>query len=430
MSSSFVFVIVIAIWVVYLALHVVRRREHLATARNVDRFSEHMKVLQRRAVRNAPRTQLKSSINLVRGRDTICVLADQVEPSVASIALPPEATSQPAQASSPEFEPVEPLVPSHAQPAASAINLTWPFALLGDLTAARALRAATLVLSVVFASLVGVFVMVGMLPWWALTVAITGLGVVLVWLPRAARAERVARERRMRTRVQPSAPVARSAATDSLDDLATGHEQAAAYGAAARYDTRTADEEMAGEIGLDEDESLARRTSARVAAARRASGRVSASTRADREGLAGDQGVDDIEFVDAESVAATSLADPDSWLGVSSSTAASRRADDLVTSGAVTTAAQPGTARKERASQLFDRTEHEERVTAATWQPIPVPPPTYTLKARAPEQEPEPAPDAVSAPAPVMPPVDPSKPIPIDIDDDLEWAHAHKVVNG
>ncbi|HYO86033.1 MAG TPA: hypothetical protein VES01_06205, partial [Dermatophilaceae bacterium] len=64
--SSLIFVVVIATWAGYLVLHVARRREHLATARNVDRFSEHMRVLQRRAVRNAPRTRLKSSVQLLR----------------------------------------------------------------------------------------------------------------------------------------------------------------------------------------------------------------------------------------------------------------------------------------------------------------------------------------------------------------------------
>lgn len=42
------FVAIIAIWAVYLLQHWVRRREHLATARSVDRYSEAMRVLDRR----------------------------------------------------------------------------------------------------------------------------------------------------------------------------------------------------------------------------------------------------------------------------------------------------------------------------------------------------------------------------------------------
>jgi hypothetical protein len=43
-----VFVAIVAIWAVYLLQHWVRRREHLATARSVDRYSEAMRVLDRR----------------------------------------------------------------------------------------------------------------------------------------------------------------------------------------------------------------------------------------------------------------------------------------------------------------------------------------------------------------------------------------------
>jgi hypothetical protein len=46
--SSLVFLVLIAIWAAYLLQHWVRRREYLATARSVDRFSEAMRVLERR----------------------------------------------------------------------------------------------------------------------------------------------------------------------------------------------------------------------------------------------------------------------------------------------------------------------------------------------------------------------------------------------
>lgn len=46
--SSLIFVVILAVWAVYLIQHWVRRRDHLATARSVDRFSESMRVLERR----------------------------------------------------------------------------------------------------------------------------------------------------------------------------------------------------------------------------------------------------------------------------------------------------------------------------------------------------------------------------------------------
>lgn len=46
--SSLIFLVLVAIWAAYLLQHWVRRREHLATARSVDRFSDAMRVLERR----------------------------------------------------------------------------------------------------------------------------------------------------------------------------------------------------------------------------------------------------------------------------------------------------------------------------------------------------------------------------------------------
>ena len=46
--GNLVFLVIVAIWAVYLFQHWIRRREHVATARSVDRFSEAMRVLERR----------------------------------------------------------------------------------------------------------------------------------------------------------------------------------------------------------------------------------------------------------------------------------------------------------------------------------------------------------------------------------------------
>ena len=47
--SSLIFVAIIAVWAAYLLGHWVRRRDQLATARSIDRFSDAMRVLERRA---------------------------------------------------------------------------------------------------------------------------------------------------------------------------------------------------------------------------------------------------------------------------------------------------------------------------------------------------------------------------------------------
>lgn len=47
--SSLIFLVIVGIWAAYFVQYWVRRREHVATARSVDAFSETMRVLQRRA---------------------------------------------------------------------------------------------------------------------------------------------------------------------------------------------------------------------------------------------------------------------------------------------------------------------------------------------------------------------------------------------
>ncbi|WP_168582260.1 hypothetical protein [Gephyromycinifex aptenodytis] len=64
--SSLIFVAVVAIWATYIVVDTTRRREHLATARSVDRFSAQMRVLQRRAVRRESAQTFEASSAPVR----------------------------------------------------------------------------------------------------------------------------------------------------------------------------------------------------------------------------------------------------------------------------------------------------------------------------------------------------------------------------
>lgn len=53
--SSLIFVVIIGVWAAYFIQYWVRRREHLATARSVDQFSESLRILERRSLaRTAP----------------------------------------------------------------------------------------------------------------------------------------------------------------------------------------------------------------------------------------------------------------------------------------------------------------------------------------------------------------------------------------
>lgn len=55
--SSLIFVAVVAIWAAFLLQHWVRRREAMSTARSVDRFSEAMRILDRRPLLPSPESR-------------------------------------------------------------------------------------------------------------------------------------------------------------------------------------------------------------------------------------------------------------------------------------------------------------------------------------------------------------------------------------
>ncbi|MDO5628287.1 MAG: hypothetical protein Q4G43_08205 [Mobilicoccus sp.] len=69
--SSLIFVAVIAIWAAYLVIETSRRREYLATARTVDRFSASMRVLQRRAVRRESAEAFEASTAPMRSTSSV-----------------------------------------------------------------------------------------------------------------------------------------------------------------------------------------------------------------------------------------------------------------------------------------------------------------------------------------------------------------------
>jgi hypothetical protein len=54
--SSLIFLVLLGVWAAYFVQHWVRRRDHIATARSVEQFSEAMRVLERRDP--LPRTDL------------------------------------------------------------------------------------------------------------------------------------------------------------------------------------------------------------------------------------------------------------------------------------------------------------------------------------------------------------------------------------
>lgn len=91
--SSLIFVAVIAIWAAYLVVDTTRRREHLATARSVDRFSAQMRVLQRRAVRREGAEAFEASSGPVRATSSMILRARPAE--VSAVTASPVSTAEP-----------------------------------------------------------------------------------------------------------------------------------------------------------------------------------------------------------------------------------------------------------------------------------------------------------------------------------------------
>jgi len=174
--SSLIFLVIVAIWVAYLIQHWVRRREHLATARSVDKFSEAMRVLERRTP--LPTTMLSEATTPPgSGADTAKDSRPEVVVKHASVSSPLRARHR-GEAPLPPAHPVPliELVP-HKTAAQVALRRARGILFLAALVAVPV----TLVLSVAH-----------VLKWLSVGIALLALVGSVVWLRVSAimRAER------------------------------------------------------------------------------------------------------------------------------------------------------------------------------------------------------------------------------------------------
>jgi hypothetical protein len=170
--SGLIFLVIIAIWATYLLQHWVRRREHLATARSVDRFSDAMRVLDRRV----PLPELDLS-------------APQPRSYVVSPARPsrPEVAVKRIQA--PAFP--SPTSPRSSRPAAR-VRANRGFRALAGISARR-VRGLSLLVSLSVVVVVALLTVLLLLPWWSFPLAVGVLAADFAMLRHAAVAERSAR---------------------------------------------------------------------------------------------------------------------------------------------------------------------------------------------------------------------------------------------
>ena len=192
--SGLIFLVIIAIWATYLLQHWVRRREHLATARSVDRFSDAMRVLERRI----PLPQL-----------------DLSAPQPRSYSVSPARPSRPEVVVKRAKSPM-PQVSTHPP---AAVRPTRIFHALAGMSARR-VRGLSLLASLSVMVVVSLLAAFSVLPWWSAPVAFALLAADFAWLRHAAASERATRRatasvRRAKAAVHRTARPARSSARHS-----------------------------------------------------------------------------------------------------------------------------------------------------------------------------------------------------------------------
>ncbi|WP_427383833.1 hypothetical protein [Janibacter sp. G56] len=208
-SSSLVFVVVIAIWAAYLIQYWVKRRDHLATARSVDRFSAAMRVLDRRAVGATAPAPAPRSYQVHPARES----RPQVVVKRASAAPAPSTGAHVVAQVAADHAGAHDVPRTHTAPAAGASRRVRGLAAL-----------TTFVLGVVLTP-VAAF---SALTWHAPALSFLGLTAAVVWLRRGVASERAAvaaerRARRAADRARFAAPVRATAAPAAVR---TEHTQA------------------------------------------------------------------------------------------------------------------------------------------------------------------------------------------------------------
>lgn len=166
--SSLIFAVIVAVWAAYVVQHWIHRREHVATARSVDRFSEAMRVLERR--------QRRPQVNLSEPtpRSYAVSVMRPAAPDVVVKRAQPSAPTSPTMSAPPA--PQRPAAVSR-RPVADR-----PLAVAPGVNATRMRGIALLTAGAVFVvTFLGAAT--GVLSWWAVTLSV-GLGVLALVMVR------------------------------------------------------------------------------------------------------------------------------------------------------------------------------------------------------------------------------------------------------
>ncbi|GAA1883060.1 hypothetical protein [Lapillicoccus jejuensis] len=186
--GSLIFLVIVAVWAVYLVQHWIRRREHVATARSVDRFSEAMRILERREPVGVLHQQASPRPSLTRpsrsaGRPQVTVSAT----SAAGARIVDGARTA--------------LRTGPSRPASRRPGLL-----------ARRVRGIAFLATLVAIPVTALLSLVGVLLWVSVAVAVGCFVVTLAWLRASVRREQAVR-RAARLARRPRTRAARPAAT-------------------------------------------------------------------------------------------------------------------------------------------------------------------------------------------------------------------------
>lgn len=238
-GTGIVFIVLVAIWLAYFVQYWSRRREHLATARSVEAFSEAMRVLERRP---APRIAGNDRISTAYAVSPARVVARPApRPQVIAKPRPAPATSGgdsgmrlnmsvPKSASALAGSARESLSRAARSAPGRRPAGSRPPARSGAPVPSRKVRGLTLLTALAATLVLGVLAAFSVVVWWVPLIAVVAVVGSFFWLRSAVQAEirarRAARTRARRARSgRAVAPGARSAGARSAAPQAPAGEE-------------------------------------------------------------------------------------------------------------------------------------------------------------------------------------------------------------
>lgn len=417
--SSLIFVVIVAIWAAYLVQYWVRRREHLSTAQSVDRFSEALRVLDRRTVSpvRADGRRSVSMLTMVEEATGRPLLPHTAAPTAAAeggaqrVAEQADGNVEHPTGDQPHAEPTPP------------VRVTRPAPAAGLSRRARLARGVVLLTCAAGVPVTAVLSLVGVLPWVSVAVAFAAVVGCVVALRLS-----VVRSQRRRSR---SAALSRgSGLSRVLRSVSTGLARAshratarlrrprrsatAGVPSSASADDAPAESEAAGgslgsrgraagSLVWHRIAIVVRAAAARVRRAIAPARSASPSTAVE---ASGDKAGSDAEITDSIPVG-----EPHAGAAAGSASAATEAGDAPSAAAERRPRIRPETP----AEAAYRRAKEREE---GTWSPVPVPRPTYLMK------------DKVVMPEPavvVEPPAEPTRQI---VEEPAELEHQQRRVVG